>query len=56
MTGAFVCYMSLDENDDYKYGCNFSGKDNTEMHTWDSNDIKEIINKILGIIPHNGRQ
>jgi hypothetical protein len=56
MTGVFICYMSLDENDDYKYGCNFSGKDNTEMHTWDSNDIKEIINKILGIIPHNGRQ
>ena len=55
MSGAFICYMSLDENDDYKYGCNFSGKDGKEMHTWDSNDIKEIINKIVGIIPHNGR-
>ena len=54
MTGAFVCYMSLDENDDYRYGCNFSGKNNEEMHTWDSNDIKEIINNILGIMPHNG--
>lgn len=53
IAGVFICYMSLDDAIDFKYGCNFSGKNNDEMHTWDSNNIDEIINNIIEIMSHN---
>jgi hypothetical protein len=34
----------------------FLGTDQKQATTWESDDINVIINNILGIIPHNGRQ
>jgi hypothetical protein len=39
-----------------KYSALFLGTDQKQATTWESDDINVIINNILGIIPHNGRQ